>query len=268
MKKTLLVLFGIYSISVAFAAVDRILEGAKIKYPGGYTLTIPNAPDTLVGKSTTDSLTNKNFSKASNTFSGFTAGAFTIGDASGNLDSLASISNGKIPIGTGTTFAYAVPVSGSGITVQAGAGVLTISTTGGSSAKDVFIGSAQTANSTVTSASYADVSNQPTISFTATNTAKYKIWLTGTCTGATAGNVYYMKLVNTTGSPTENLIHEWAYIAQTNSVATECTAFTIASLTASTAYAWKIQMKGDSGATTLNNSLTAGGNAIIAEQLE
>ena len=120
---------------------------------GDRTLLLPNASDTLVGKATTDTLTNKSIDLDSNTLSGTVAefnsalqsdsfatlansvtltnktlttptiGSFT----NANHDHSNSAGGGQITLGTGTTGNYvATAVAGTGISVSGATGNVTI----------------------------------------------------------------------------------------------------------------------------------------------
>ena len=67
------------------------------------TLTLPTSTDTLVGRATTDTLTNKTISADNNTLSGIAASSFVLSNASGNIDG--SAAQKAIPTGdvVGTT---------------------------------------------------------------------------------------------------------------------------------------------------------------------
>ena len=54
------------------------------------TLTLPTSTDTLVGRATTDTLTNKTISADNNTLSGIAASSFVLSNASGNIDGAAA----------------------------------------------------------------------------------------------------------------------------------------------------------------------------------
>lgn len=79
------------------------------------TITLPDITDTVVTKTSTDTLQNKTISRANNTLSGYTASGVLIGDGSGNATSeatLAKVRGGTAQDNSSLTF----PASG---TVQA-----------------------------------------------------------------------------------------------------------------------------------------------------
>lgn len=78
-------LVTIFVTDVALGAANRILEGTGIKVgPFGNTLTLPNATDQLVGRATTDTLTNKSISGGTNTLSAIPNSATTATSANTN----------------------------------------------------------------------------------------------------------------------------------------------------------------------------------------
>jgi hypothetical protein len=94
MKKILL-LIGIYilPLTTVFAGATRVLDGQFITNAGS-TLTLPSSNDTLVGRATTDTFTNKSLSGSSNTFTSIPVGAI------GNGSVLAGSNSGDVTIGT------------------------------------------------------------------------------------------------------------------------------------------------------------------------
>ena len=115
------------------------------------TLTLPTSTDTLVGRATTDTLTNKTISGSSNTLSNIsrssvsagTASHVVINDGSGNLSSEAqlavtrggtgqsSYTDGQLLIGnsSGNTLTKATLTAGSNISITNGGGSITIAAT-------------------------------------------------------------------------------------------------------------------------------------------
>jgi hypothetical protein len=79
---------------------------------GNRTLNLPDANDTLVGKATTDTFTNKTISQNDNTLSGYTARAVITADSSGNLgNGVAPGSSGNVLTSDGTDWVSSTPSS-------------------------------------------------------------------------------------------------------------------------------------------------------------
>lgn len=77
MKNSILVLALTLTTALAHASTDRILDGQKITN-GAALLTLPTSTDTLVGRATSDTLTNKTISGASNTLSNIGDGSLSV----------------------------------------------------------------------------------------------------------------------------------------------------------------------------------------------
>lgn len=94
------------------------------------TLTLPTSTDTVVGRATTDTLTNKSISGSTNTITNVplaTAVSGTLPVANGGTGQT-SYTNGQLLIGntTGNTLAKATLTAGTGISVTNGAGSITV----------------------------------------------------------------------------------------------------------------------------------------------
>jgi len=95
--------------TAAFAAATRTLDGQQITN-GAATLTIPTSTDTLVGRATTDTLTNKSISGATNTLSNIPTSAISsgqLGVANGGTGASTLTANGVLQ-GNGTSAVSAV----------------------------------------------------------------------------------------------------------------------------------------------------------------
>lgn len=136
------------------------------------------------------------------------------------------------------------------------------------SSKQVAVGTAQTVAGTTASATYADPTNQPSLTFTASVSGQYMvlyqgIWAIGAA--ATAG----ARLNASVGSPTSVFSQEAALVAAAASESVACIAYRIDTLVAGTSYTYTVQGK-VSGAVTLTfaNNLPTNGSAIVAIQLQ
>lgn len=134
-------------------------------------------------------------------------------------------------------------------------------------ARQVAIGAAQTSDGTVTSTTFADLSNQPTLTFTAAYTGKYKIYVSFPLSAGTGGSVIVYRINNSVGAATVNFSQE-AVQAVATANGQSSMAFMIATLTASTAYTFTLQAKASSGSAKCLSSIPTNGVAIIAEQIE
>jgi hypothetical protein len=77
----------------AWGSTDRLLDGQQITN-GSAVLTLPTSTDTIVGRATSDTFTNKTMSGASNTFSLIPVGAI------GNGSVLTGSNTGDVTLGT------------------------------------------------------------------------------------------------------------------------------------------------------------------------
>lgn len=136
--------------------------------------------------------------------------------------------------------------------------------------KQVAIGTAQTSDGSVTSATYAQVTtNAPTLTFTANASAKYKIFCSPSVQASTLAAECDIRLNASSGSPTINFnqsVHWSEFVANYTVPIGEI--FMIVTLTSGNAYTFVLEMQANSGSITLRNSVTTSGIAICAQQLE
>lgn len=94
MKNIMLIVVALMlTVSSAFGSANRVLDGQQITN-GSAVLTLPTSTDTMVGRSSTDTLSNKSVSGASNTFTNIPVGAIAGSALSGS-------NSGDVTIGTG-----------------------------------------------------------------------------------------------------------------------------------------------------------------------
>lgn len=132
----------------------------------------------------------------------------------------------------------------------------------------VVVGAAQTSNGSSGSTSYANPTNQPTVTFTATSTGKYRIYANFQVFDAAASSTDCFKINNSSGSATITYNAEMCYDTTVAGSRTPMAPFMIASLTATTSYTFNIQCKTTAGTCLINSAITAGGTAVVAEQIE
>ena len=92
------------------------------------TVTLPDANDTLVGKATSDVLTNKIMNGSNNSFISIPTSSLTgtLSVANGGTGLATTPANGALDIGNGTDFTRTTLTAGTGISITNGAGSITI----------------------------------------------------------------------------------------------------------------------------------------------
>jgi len=133
--------------TTAQTLTNKTLTSPTINTPSisgsGGALTLPAGPDTLVGRATTDTLTNKTINGSNNTISNVsltTAVTGTLPVANGGTGLTTTPSNGQIDIGNGTGFTRAALTAGTGISITNGAGSITIASTASGGVTSVSAG--------------------------------------------------------------------------------------------------------------------------------
>lgn len=138
--------------------------------------------------------------------------------------------------------------------------------------KQVVIGSQQSTSGTTTSATYATLSNTPTVSITAQRTGTYRI----SCTniggyGSTTGLATLFQIAATSGSPTV-LVNSQLYIftatgygGTSGNIASYGSPFILVTLIAGSAYTFSVQGQTSSGTLTARWDIIPG--YLIAEEM-
>lgn len=140
--------------------------------------------------------------------------------------------------------------------------------TGASSSKQVAIGTAVTSNVNAGSTgSFVDFTTGPTLTFTATASAKYIVYCSTTTFSGTPQTWVFR--LNSNSSPTVNFSQEASYDSVAAGNRTPVYVWQIVTLVSGNSYTWSIQVNGllAAGTITLNNSVLAGGTAIVAQQI-
>lgn len=115
MKKILAILLIGLTGAQSFAAVSRVLDGTAITVGSpANVLTLPATTDTVLGRATTDTLTNKSISGATNTFTAIPVGAI------GNGSVLSGTNTGDVTQGAfgSTPNAFGFSLSGQALSLQ------------------------------------------------------------------------------------------------------------------------------------------------------
>ena len=118
MKKILFLSLILALAPRAIASGNRILDGQVITN-GAATLTLPTTTDTVVGRATTDTLTNKGISGATNTLTAIPVGAI------GNGSVLSGSNTGDVTIGTANGLSLSGQILSLGTSSSSTTGALT-----------------------------------------------------------------------------------------------------------------------------------------------
>lgn len=121
--------------SFALAVSNKVLEGDVWKNPAHTKVfTPPSATDTLVGRASTDTLTNKSISGSTNTFTNIPANTALTGVcpvANGCTNSTATPTAGGVGYGTGTAHAYTGAITANEVVLGNGSSAPFASSTNG-----------------------------------------------------------------------------------------------------------------------------------------
>jgi hypothetical protein len=126
-------------------------------------------------------------------------------------------------------------------------------------------GTAQTSNGSLTSTSFADFTNQPTVSITPIRSRDFKVYGTFSIGPAAAADCY-LKILASVGSPTVVFSQEAFYTASSTQTAA-LSPYLIVTLTANTAYTFKLQGKSSASTLSLYSASATSGHALIVEEL-
>lgn len=133
--------------------------------------------------------------------------------------------------------------------------------------RQAVVGTPQTAAGTTTSATFANPTNQPTLTFTATKSCKYMIFIASNWSVSAAATA--QAAINASaGSPSTVFAQNAALVAAAASISVDCYAYTIDTLTSGVSYTYQLQALTSAGTLTFNQNVPANGVAIVAIQLE
>lgn len=133
-------------------------------------------------------------------------------------------------------------------------------------AKQLVIGTAQTASSTTTSASFVTLSTSPAVTITSQRTRFYKI--SGAFSGQnSAVNRCQWQITATAGAPTTIFNQTASFTQNVGSDELMFTVYGIFLLTTGTAYTFTLQAQTGGGTLTIRNDVLINGAVLIAEEI-
>lgn len=133
--------------------------------------------------------------------------------------------------------------------------------------RQVVVGTPQTVNGAFSTSSFADFTHQPTVSFTASFSGKYRVYVSAPI--SSQGGASVIRINNSAGSATVNFSQEGVWQSADGSVNGSVYCYIICTLTSGTSYTFTVQGK-NLGSTTANffNATPTNGIALVAEQIE
>jgi len=135
--------------------------------------------------------------------------------------------------------------------------------------RDLFLGSAQTANATTTSGSYIAPTNATSLTFTPTHTSTYSVSGVFAISNNTAGARIWIVIKLTSGSGSTTKIEQEAVVdvpANSANFVETVSVYSIYVLTAGTSYTFQNEIKVNAGTMTVLNNVTSG-SFLIAQEI-
>lgn len=135
--------------------------------------------------------------------------------------------------------------------------------------RGLVVGTAQTSAGTTTSASYAATSNSITVTVTPLRTSTWRIGGSFQCAhSGSVGDTSYLRVIASSGSPTVVFSQEGGFQQETsNQEVATMAPYTLVTLTANTAYTFRVEGKTTAGTLTIRNNGPTGGHALVAQEI-